>query len=188
MIGGVETKTFCAELGTRFPYPITYLDVDAQLEYLRHYPELATHLPWNCIQRRNISFLWAYEHGAELLITIDDDNFIIESDTQDYIGAHLRIVQPQDIAVLSSDQGWFNVCDYLSEERQVPFYHRGYPMGQRWVKPTYQVPHFVCVLGFLVVFEGLLWLSSETHACVGMSYLDNYGLIFSECSLKIPIL
>jgi hypothetical protein len=117
-----------------------FLDVVDQLRYLSNFPELATTLPWNCIQRRNVSFLYAYEQGADVIITIDDDNFIMEGDTaSDFIGAHLRITAKCDIPVVSSDSGWFNVCDFLSEERGIQFYHRGYPPGERWKKPAYTV-------------------------------------------------
>lgn len=113
--------------------------MEEQLEYLKHFPELGENLPWNCIQRRNISFLYAYEQCAEVIITMDDDNFIINSDTVDYIGAHLRVCTPQTTGVISTDSGWFNVCDFLTEERNIPFYHRGYPMSERWKKPAYTV-------------------------------------------------
>jgi len=129
-----ETQTFCEELQIQSGYTVKYLSVDEQLEYLQGYPELGQHLPWNCIQRRNISLLYAYQQNADVIITIDDDNFIIDGGTSDFIGSHLRIAKPFDLAELSTNTNWFNVCDFLTEERNVPFYHRGYPMGERWKK------------------------------------------------------
>eukprot|EP00698_Gefionella_okellyi_P006424 TRINITY_DN15772_c0_g1_i1.p1 TRINITY_DN15772_c0_g1~~TRINITY_DN15772_c0_g1_i1.p1 ORF type:complete len:373 (+),score=34.37 TRINITY_DN15772_c0_g1_i1:96-1214(+) len=130
----VETRPYCIGLSERSGYPVTYLDVNDQLQYLSKYPELNESLPWNCIQRRNISFLYAYEHGADVIITIDDDNFII-GESSDYIGAHLLVQRQETVPTISSESGWFNVCEFLTEERGVPFYHRGFPMGERWKKP-----------------------------------------------------
>lgn len=36
--------------------------------------ELSDLIGWNCIQRRNFGFLWAYDHGADIIAVIDDDN------------------------------------------------------------------------------------------------------------------
>lgn len=38
------------------------------------YPDLSTAIGWNKIQRRNIGFVVAYNQGAELIATVDDDN------------------------------------------------------------------------------------------------------------------
>jgi hypothetical protein len=31
-------------------------------------------------------------------------------------------------------RGWVNVCTFLDDHNNVPFYHRGYPMSERWRK------------------------------------------------------
>src|SRR5580704_17558783 len=36
--------------------------------------DLSDAIGWNCIQRRNIGFLIAYDLGAEVIATVDDDN------------------------------------------------------------------------------------------------------------------
>ena len=38
------------------------------------YPELSDAIGWNSIQRRNIGLLYAYEQGADVIATVDDDN------------------------------------------------------------------------------------------------------------------
>jgi hypothetical protein len=38
------------------------------------YPELSETIGWRSIQRRNIGFVYAYDHGADIVATIDDDN------------------------------------------------------------------------------------------------------------------
>ena len=38
------------------------------------YKDLSDVIGWNCIQRRNFGLLKAYELGADIIATIDDDN------------------------------------------------------------------------------------------------------------------
>jgi hypothetical protein len=64
-----------------------------------------------------------------LVITIDDDNFVLN---QDFIGLHAKAGGRRSLPVIESTSGWFNVCSTLIEENGQPFYHRGYPVGQRW--------------------------------------------------------
>ena len=59
---------------TPTPYHIegaTYLSPEDQEKL---YPELSERIGWNCMQRRNIGFVWARRQGAERIATVDDDN------------------------------------------------------------------------------------------------------------------
>ena len=38
------------------------------------YPELSNTIGWKSIQRRNIGFVYAYQNGADIVATVDDDN------------------------------------------------------------------------------------------------------------------
>jgi len=67
--------------------------------------------------------------GADVVITIDDDNFL---SNQDFVGAHGLAGQRATLALIESTSGWYNVCAALEEQSGAPFYHRGYPMEQRW--------------------------------------------------------
>src|SRR5581483_2108040 len=58
-----ETADFCRSLEQY--YPVSYLDIPAQEEYLRAYRDLWDHLRFDSIQRRNIGMLLAYEHGCD---------------------------------------------------------------------------------------------------------------------------
>ena len=49
----------------------TYVDPDSQTKYDQ---ALSDAIGWNCIQRRNIGLLIAYDMGAEIVAVIDDDN------------------------------------------------------------------------------------------------------------------
>lgn len=110
-------------------YPCSYLDIPAQQKYLDHFPELWAHLRFDCIQRRNIGLLLAYENGADVVITIDDDNFVLG---QDFIGLHSVVGTVRELPTYCSTSGFFDVCSFLEVEDGVRFYHRGYPQKQRW--------------------------------------------------------
>lgn len=124
-----RAKSFCRELKRASGYEFYFFDVKAQEEYLKKYPELSRHLPYNSIQRRNVGILFAYENGAEVIITIDDDNFVKSGD---FIGRHLIVGKKLAINEIKSSTGWVNVCGFLKEKNNFPFYHRGFPLGARF--------------------------------------------------------
>jgi hypothetical protein len=123
-----EAGDYCRSLSRRYPYETVFLGVDDQVRFLRDYPELAVHIPWDCIQRRNLGLLLAYEREADVIITIDDDNFLAEPD---FIGAHVVVGQDAEIEAFGAPDGWLNVCDFLVEEHGSRFYHRGFPVEAR---------------------------------------------------------
>ncbi|MCA9055897.1 MAG: hypothetical protein KDA75_18820, partial [Planctomycetaceae bacterium] len=58
--------------------------LEEQTDYLRHLGLPEDFIPWNSDNRRNIGFLMALDDGAEVIISIDDDNFC--DPQMDYIG------------------------------------------------------------------------------------------------------
>jgi hypothetical protein len=95
-----------------------YLHPDLQK---RMYPELSEAIGWNCIQRRNIGTLEAYNMGADIVALVDDDNIPYKNWGKEiYIGAesNYKTVCSDDLCV-----------DPLSEcfaNSKVPP-HRGFP-------------------------------------------------------------
>jgi len=156
IIGDKKTPTgvddLCHSLEQRFGFPIHYSNVSEQIRYLKKYPSLAAHLPYNSIQRRNIGLLQAYQSGADLIITIDDDNFI--DGKYDYIGQHSIVGKKTPLTKVSSSTNWYNVCQLLEEEHGYPFYHRGFPLNKRWGKNTTTTSK---ITGQVVINAGL-WL------------------------------
>lgn len=126
-----EVALFCRELQKTYGYEVLYYGIEEQLELLKDFPSLGEHLPFNSIQRRNIGLLQAYRLGSEIIITIDDDNFLIEG--QDFIGYHSIIMKEEEFDCITSSSGWFNVCEMLKNENNFPFYHRGFPLEKRWL-------------------------------------------------------
>lgn len=125
-----EAKTYCEQLGKKKGVEMIFMDVADQEVYLKRFPELAAHIPWNCIMRRNIGILHAYEKGAETIITIDDDNFFL---SKDFAGLH-TVGARKKLDVIASHTKWFNVCSFLKEEFGREFYHRGFAPEKRHVK------------------------------------------------------
>src|SRR6267378_3165212 len=129
-----HTADFCKSVEAY--YPCAYLDIPAQQKYLDRFPELWRHLPFDSIQRRNIGVLMAWENGADVVITIDDDNFVLD---QDFVGLHGVAGTVRDLRTYGSTSGWFNVCSLLQADHGIEFYHRGYPQALRWNEAS----HFI---------------------------------------------
>jgi hypothetical protein len=56
------------------------------------YPELSKIIGWKTIQRRNIGFVYAYEHGATVVATVDDDNIPYDNwGTDLYVGKEVEV-------------------------------------------------------------------------------------------------
>ena len=86
----------------------------------KQFKELSDAIGWNCIQRRNIGFVKAYELGAEIIATIDDDNI-----PYDHWGQDLSVGKHCSIDLWKAENGVF---DPLSTTKHNQLWHRGYPI------------------------------------------------------------
>jgi hypothetical protein len=129
-----ETADFCETVNPLCP--CTYVDIISQADYLAGFPELWRHIRFDCIQRRNIGMLMAYRNGADVVITIDDDNFVTN---QDFVGLHGIAGTRRKVNLYASTSGWLDVCAFLETDDGARFYHRGYPQKMRWTERE----HFV---------------------------------------------
>jgi hypothetical protein len=147
-----ETRAFCDSISAKH-YPCEYLGIEDQQEYLEPYPKLWRHLPFNSIQRRNVGLLKAWEERADVVITIDDDNWMLN---HDFVRLHGVVGGRPELSAVESSSGWFNVCSMLEEASGTPFYHRGFPREQRWK----EAESFTCMtpLRRRVVVNAGLWL------------------------------
>ena len=96
----------------------TYLHPDTQ--ELR-YPKLSKAIGWKTIQRRNIGLLMAYDEGAEIIATVDDDNI-----PYDNWGDNVIVGQHKEIDIY--DHKIYNVFDPISPTNHNDLWHRGYPI------------------------------------------------------------
>ncbi|MBI4093789.1 hypothetical protein HY417_02395 [Candidatus Kaiserbacteria bacterium] len=130
-----ETERFCEKLAKQSGFAVEYFSPARQEQYLKKFPALRRHLPWNSIQRRNVGLLFAYVAGCETIITIDDDNFLV---SKDFIREH-QVTGERTCDVVSTTSGWVNVCRLLKEKHSRTFYHRGFPLEKRMPNETWNV-------------------------------------------------
>ena len=111
-----------------------YYDVLDQINLADELGELFAHLPWNSLSRRNIGMYLAYKQKSDVIITIDDDNFLADPECCDFVGTHGLAGQTTDILAWTTQNGWYNICEDLREENGQRFYPRGYPQNMRWTR------------------------------------------------------
>lgn len=147
-----ETRDFCDRMAGEY-YACEYLDITDQQSYLERFPALWNHLPFNSIQRRNVGLLKAWEDGADIIITIDDDNWMLN---HDFVRLHGIVGRSPELPAIETSSGWFNVCSALEEANGTLFYHRGFPRGERWKERE----TFTCMAPIRrrVVVNAGLWL------------------------------
>lgn len=127
----IATKKFCEFDGwelivvgdTKTPHSeyeklnCIYLHPDDQE---KKYRELSDIIGWKSIQRRNVGFVEAYNLGADIIATVDDDNIPYDNWGQD-----LYINQEIECDLYESSH---NVFDPLSITNRNEVWHRGYPI------------------------------------------------------------
>ncbi len=113
----------CAHYGLICP------TLDEQEAFLARFPSMAGRIPYDSDNRRNIGFLMALDRGAELLISIDDDNYCI--DDVDFVSEHLAAGRTIDAAATASGDGWLNICSLLQSSTKDEIFPRGFPYFAR---------------------------------------------------------
>jgi hypothetical protein len=91
------------------------------------YPELSEIIGWKTIQRRNIGFVYAYNEGADIVATVDDDNI-----PYDFWGDNIMVgieIEVDEYENLSC--GYF---DAISTTEHNYLWHRGFPIEHLQVK------------------------------------------------------
>ena len=125
-----QAQSYCENLQKSYGFPMEYFGVERQRKYLERFPELDEYLPWNSVQRRNMGMVYAYEIGCETILTVDDDNYLLEPDL---LRAHLRVGTKAKLKSYSSPDGWMNPCQFLNVTPALRTYHRGFPVSKRFV-------------------------------------------------------
>lgn len=125
-------KDFCAQVTRETKVECVYLGVREQDTMMQVYPRLNAHLPYNCIQRRNVAALKAVQEGAQSIVTIDDDNAIV---TPDYFSYYQNVGQPAQLDAFGTAGEWFNICRFLQDKDDRYFFPRGYGIAARSESP-----------------------------------------------------
>ena len=120
--------SFVNKLTKQFPYKYYYLDIKEQEKRLRNKKRLLKIMPYNSGARKLLGNFIAYKDGADLVIQIDDDNFVQKSD---FIGEHGNVDKNKKIKLFSSKNGWYNIYEQLNEKNNIPFFPRGFPWSKR---------------------------------------------------------
>lgn len=84
------------------------------------YRDLSDAIGWNCIQRRNFGLLKAYELGADIIATIDDDN-IPDKDW----GQNILIGKDTNLNYFETEEPAF---DPIFVTNYPNLWHRGFPL------------------------------------------------------------
>ena len=92
----------------------TYLHPENQEKLDKNLSDM---IGWDCIQRRNMGFVYALKHGYKHIATVDDDNIPLDRWGE--------LFKPQEIDVYSTDFGFF---DPLSVTKYKHLWHRGFPI------------------------------------------------------------
>lgn len=95
----------------------TYIGPEEQEQL---YPELSNKIGWNCIQRRNIGFLYALSQGAEIVATVDDDNIPLSNWGKNVLVGTQLLVKKY--------LGNHGVFDPLAVTNYSHLWHRGFPL------------------------------------------------------------
>ncbi len=84
------------------------------------FPRLSDLLGWNCIQRRNIGFLIALQMGADIIVTVDDDNI-----PTDKWGSNLLIGNKVNVKNYTKSG---TIFDPIGATNYPNLWHRGFPI------------------------------------------------------------
>lgn len=133
VIGDLKTPSgvsaYINSLNGKSDAKFRYLDVAEQEKQFSQHKDLWKHIPVNSFARRNYGDLLAYREGYDINIRIDDDNFPIDAS---FFTEHAIAGTERELPVISSDIGWFNICEPLVEKNGTAFYPRGYSYEDRW--------------------------------------------------------
>lgn len=94
-----------------------YLSPDDQEKISK---DLSDTIGWKSIQRRNVGFVYAYNQGADIVATVDDDNIPYDS-----WGENVLVGQTIECDLYEPES---NVFDPLSVTNTPEIWHRGYPI------------------------------------------------------------
>ena len=177
-----ETRSYCQKTEKQYGIPVEYLGIEDQLRVLAKHPDLLELFPYNTPDRTILGGMLSYMRGSERTIAIDDDNF---TTNHDFIGFHSIVGTDATIDVISNEMQWFNVHSALVEERNIPFFPRGYPWKQR--KPQASEKTIVQDPVHVVVNQGLVLGDPDIDAISRLFWPINALDMSSEISQQFGL-
>jgi hypothetical protein len=142
-----------------------------------HYKELSDAIGWKCIERRNVGFVEAYDLGAEIIATVDDDNIPYDSWGKDLFVNQEIIV---DLYIPKLD-----VFDPLSVTKENYLWHRGYPI--EYLQERHLVEYYGKIKRRVLVQADLWDGDPDIDAIARLSFKPTvkYDIVAPYCSNKI---
>ena len=129
--GDNKSPAECAEdaaSASRDGLQTVFLSIEDQRQFLRQFDGLEAMIPENSDNRRNVAYLAALSEGADLVISVDDDNFPMPG--VDFVGEHLVVGRDARLPEAVGRDGWYNLCDLLVPH-VAGLYPRGFPYKRR---------------------------------------------------------
>ena len=149
----VKTKQLAESITKKYKINCEYLDEIEQNKFLKNFKNLKNFLPWNSVQRRNLAILKSLQEKCDLVVTIDDDNFL---KTKNFIQSHLFNIKKTRGTIVNSSSNWFNICQFLNENSNNNFFHRGFPISKKRLKNNFQLSK---KKNFRIAANAGLWLN-----------------------------
>lgn len=114
----------CRTPAQLLPQGIKIPSLFEQCDFLEdvHFPDV----PYNSDNRRNVGYLMALREGAEMVVSIDDDNYCPED--EDFIWEHSVWLQRHPPCV-KTESGWLNNCILFDSANNL--FPRGFPYYAR---------------------------------------------------------
>lgn len=125
---------------------------------------------WNTDARRNLGYLYALARGADVVISIDDDNFPREGQ---YYAKHSVVGELNKVLEFSSDK-WFNILQDLTDAN---IYQRGFPYTKKGIFNIYE--HSMVSDRTVAINQGLWVGDPDIDAVTSMS---NKGIKLNKTS------
>jgi hypothetical protein len=128
IVGDLKTphklyETFCKTYTN-----VTYMSPEQQE---LKYKELSDSIGWNNIQRRSIGFIEAYNRGADIIASVDDDNI-----PYDDWGKEILIGKEIDVYYYETNEIAF---DPIGVTNYKHLWHRGFPLQKLQNKHNYKI-------------------------------------------------
>jgi hypothetical protein len=87
-------------------------------------------IPYDSDNRRNVGFLMALTEGPDVLVSVDDDNFVLS--TEDFFTQHAVVYAgKQPVEVAHAPRGYVNICDMMDYQDGQILFPRGFPYRYR---------------------------------------------------------
>ena len=117
----------CAEVA-RLGIHVECPTVPEQDAFLKRLGEIQHIIPYNSDNRRNVGYLMALQHGSDIVVSVDDDNY--PRDGERFLENHMNVGRVVREEAVHASEGWFNICDLMTVDPPTT-YPRGYPYSRR---------------------------------------------------------